>query len=199
MPPSPGHLVRVLIPGVLPGHDARDIVTAQAPIIPSSTNRARPSGFASTRCACAQAGNVNEGVEVAYTHAAGGGPGLSGAGQGLRAGRLEHDDPLSLPGDAGGPEGGAAQAGQDAAGLYQRGDPRLAGVQDSSASVPSPRRAAITASSISTSRWISAATKVSAIRRRPMLVHMTRTPAKPGLPEREQHKAGRAELLVTPF
>ena len=33
----------------------------------------------------------------------------------------------------------------------------------------------------------------------PMLVHMIRTPASPGLPEREQHKAGRAELLVTPF
>lgn len=33
----------------------------------------------------------------------------------------------------------------------------------------------------------------------PMLVHMTRTPASPGLPEREQHKAGRYELLSTPF
>jgi spermidine dehydrogenase len=33
----------------------------------------------------------------------------------------------------------------------------------------------------------------------PILVHMTRTPAAPGLPEREQHKAGRAELLATPF
>jgi spermidine dehydrogenase len=33
----------------------------------------------------------------------------------------------------------------------------------------------------------------------PILVHMLRTPAKPGLPEREQHKAGRLELLTTPF
>lgn len=33
----------------------------------------------------------------------------------------------------------------------------------------------------------------------PILVHMTRTPAKPGLPEREQHEAGRYELLSTPF
>ncbi|HEY3785362.1 MAG TPA: NAD(P)-binding protein [Steroidobacteraceae bacterium] len=33
----------------------------------------------------------------------------------------------------------------------------------------------------------------------PILVHMTRTPCKPGLPEHEQNKAGRAELLVTPF
>jgi spermidine dehydrogenase len=33
----------------------------------------------------------------------------------------------------------------------------------------------------------------------PILVHMTRTPAQPGLPEREQHKAGRMELLQTPF
>jgi spermidine dehydrogenase len=33
----------------------------------------------------------------------------------------------------------------------------------------------------------------------PILVHLSRTPCKPGLPAREQHKAGRMELLVTPF
>jgi spermidine dehydrogenase len=33
----------------------------------------------------------------------------------------------------------------------------------------------------------------------PILVRMLRTPAKYGLPEREQHKAGRAELLATPL
>ena len=33
----------------------------------------------------------------------------------------------------------------------------------------------------------------------PILVHMTRTPCKPGLPESEQHKIGRADLLATPF
>jgi spermidine dehydrogenase len=33
----------------------------------------------------------------------------------------------------------------------------------------------------------------------PMLVHMVRTPCKPGLTEHEQNRAGRAELLATPF
>jgi len=33
----------------------------------------------------------------------------------------------------------------------------------------------------------------------PILLHMSRTPCKPGLPVREQHKAGRMELLVTSF
>jgi spermidine dehydrogenase len=33
----------------------------------------------------------------------------------------------------------------------------------------------------------------------PILLHLSRTPCKPGLPAREQHKAGRMELLVTPF
>ena len=33
----------------------------------------------------------------------------------------------------------------------------------------------------------------------PNLLHLTRTPCKPGLPAREQHKAGRMELLVSPF
>jgi spermidine dehydrogenase len=33
----------------------------------------------------------------------------------------------------------------------------------------------------------------------PILIRMTRTPCHPGLPEHEQNKAGRAELLTTPF
>jgi spermidine dehydrogenase len=33
----------------------------------------------------------------------------------------------------------------------------------------------------------------------PILVQMTRTPCRPGLPERDQHRAGRAELLATDF
>jgi spermidine dehydrogenase len=33
----------------------------------------------------------------------------------------------------------------------------------------------------------------------PILLRMTRTPCKPGLPEREQHRFGRVELLTTPF
>jgi spermidine dehydrogenase len=33
----------------------------------------------------------------------------------------------------------------------------------------------------------------------PILLHMVRTPCQPGLTEHEQHKAGRAELLNTPF
>jgi spermidine dehydrogenase len=33
----------------------------------------------------------------------------------------------------------------------------------------------------------------------PILLHLSRTPCKPGLPAREQHKAGRMELLTTSF
>jgi spermidine dehydrogenase len=33
----------------------------------------------------------------------------------------------------------------------------------------------------------------------PILLRMTRTPAKPGLPERDQHRAGRLELYMTPY
>jgi spermidine dehydrogenase len=35
--------------------------------------------------------------------------------------------------------------------------------------------------------------------REPILLHLSRTPCKPGLPARDQHKAGRMELLVTSF
>lgn len=34
---------------------------------------------------------------------------------------------------------------------------------------------------------------------RPTLLHLTRTPCAPGLPEHDQNRAGRAELLATPF
>jgi len=34
---------------------------------------------------------------------------------------------------------------------------------------------------------------------RPNLVHMVRTPCRPGLPEHDQNRAGREELLATPF
>ena len=33
----------------------------------------------------------------------------------------------------------------------------------------------------------------------PILVRMNRTPCKPGLPSREQHRAGHVDLLTTPF
>jgi spermidine dehydrogenase len=33
----------------------------------------------------------------------------------------------------------------------------------------------------------------------PILLHLEKTPLKPGLPRREQHQAGRTELLSTPF
>jgi spermidine dehydrogenase len=33
----------------------------------------------------------------------------------------------------------------------------------------------------------------------PTLIHLVRTPCRPGMPEHEQNKAGRAELLATPF
>jgi spermidine dehydrogenase len=33
----------------------------------------------------------------------------------------------------------------------------------------------------------------------PVMVHMVRTPCRPGLPARDQHRAGRVELLGTPF
>jgi spermidine dehydrogenase len=35
--------------------------------------------------------------------------------------------------------------------------------------------------------------------KRPILIHLTRTPCQPGLPERDQNRAGRAELLATSF
>jgi spermidine dehydrogenase len=55
-----------------------------------------------------------------------------------------------------------------------------------------------------TTAWLDRAVAIGAYRcpasaREPALVRMTRTPCAPGLSERDQHRAGRAELLATSF
>lgn len=64
-------LVRALIPGVLDGHDAKDIVTAKADY--AKLDAASANVRLRLNQIVVRARNVPNGVEVAYTHAAGGG------------------------------------------------------------------------------------------------------------------------------
>ena len=119
-------LVRRLVPGALTGSTAQDIVTARADY--GRLDRADNAVRIRLSSIVVRARNLGDpaaprGVEVAYTR---GGRPVPGARVGLRAGLLEHDDPLPVPGAAGGAEGGAAFPGEDAAGLHQRGGARLA-------------------------------------------------------------------------
>ncbi len=108
--------------------------------------------------------------------------------------------PYLCPELPGGAEGGAALAGEDAAGLHQRGAAQLDRLPQAGHAPGSRRRAAITPTfGAEPGRWTSAAMTAERSPDKPILLHMVRTPCQPGLPEHEQNKAGRAELLATPF
>jgi spermidine dehydrogenase len=148
----------------MPGTRLPDIVTARADYAKldrpgarcASASPASASGPATRRTDASpgRRGRLRRGGQV-FTWSAGD----------LRPGLLEHDDPLSLPGTAGAAEGGAAQAGQDAAGLHQRRLRNWTAFQKLGvASVYGAGRLPHLASG-STGRWISAAMPPSARRK----------------------------------
>lgn len=189
-------LVRILIPGVLPGHTARDIVTAGADYSkldqPGAAIRLRLNQVA------VRARNVNKGVEVAYTHAAGGGPVYRVRAKNCVLAGWNMMIPYLCP------EMPAAQK----AALHKLIKTPLVytsvAIRDWRAFKKLGIRAVTAPGGYHSQFHLNQPVDVGAYKsirnpQAPMLVHMLRTPAKPGLPEREQHKAGRAELLVTPF
>ena len=121
-------LVRNLVPGAVPGVDCRDIVTAQVDYgrldRPGADVRIRLSSIVCPGAQRRRSGRLTRGRDRLCARRRR----LPRPGQGLRPGLLEHDDPLSLPGDARGAEGGPAPDRQDAAGLHQRRPAQLDGV-----------------------------------------------------------------------
>ena len=96
------------------------------------------------------------------------------------------------------PEGGLAQPGEDSARLHERGTDQLAGVRRTQAL----RR--LRAGELPSYFYLNPHVTIGSYQStkspsEPILVHMVRTPCKPGLPEHDQNRAGRAELLATPF
>ena len=92
-----------------------------------------------------------------------------------------------------------AQAGQDAAGLYQRGVAQLDGVQEARRVQRSTRRAATTRRSRSIRRSISATMPARVRPTSRCWSTWCARRAQPGLPERDQNRAGRADLFNTTF
>jgi spermidine dehydrogenase len=189
-------LVRALFPGVLDGHDAQDIVTAKADY--SKLDAAGTNIKLRLNQIVVRARNVPGGVEVAYTKAAGGGavtrvkakacvlanwnmmiPYLCPEMPQLQKSALHRlvKTPLVY----------TSVALRDWESFKKLGIRSVTapGSYHSTFHLNQP----INIGHYQSSRDPSA----------PMLIRMLRTPAKPGLPEREQHKAGRAELLATPF
>ena len=114
----------------------------------------------------------------------------------LRARLLEHDDPVPVPGVAGGAEGGAAQPGEDPARLHQRRAAQLEGVRAAGRRTGLCARRAITATSSESARRHRRLSAAALARRADPGAHGAHA-LPPGLPEHEQNRAGRAELLAT--
>ncbi|HKD47882.1 MAG TPA: NAD(P)-binding protein [Rhizomicrobium sp.] len=189
-------LVRALIPGVLDGHNAKDIVTATADYskldVPGALVRLRLNQIV------VRARNAPGGVEIAYTRASGGGAVMRVKAKDCVLAGWNMMIPYLCP---------ELPAPQKAA-LHQLIKTPLVytsvalrdwesfkklGIR--SVTAPGGYHSAIHLNQpVNIGSYQSPRDPAS-----PMLIHMLRTPAKPGLPEREQHKAGRAELLSTPF
>lgn len=189
-------LVRALIPDSIPGHDARDIVTAEADYSkldrPENRVRIRLNNLA------VRVRNAGKGIEIAYAQSRGGG--------GVH--RVRARD--------------CVLAGWNAMIPYLA--PELPEAQK--AALHSMVKCPLVYTSVALRNWTSfsklgmwrvyapgsyylsvtlnAAVNIGSYRSvrspdDPVLVRMVRAPAKPGLPEYDQNRAGRAELLQTSF
>ena len=189
-------LVRALIPGVLDGHDARDIVTAKA----DYGKLDRPGAPVRLRLnqVVVRARNAPGGVEIAYAPAAGGGAVTRVKAKDCVLASWNMMIPYLCP---------ELPAPQKQA-LHQLIKTPLVytsvALRDWEAFKKLGIRSVTAPGGYHSTFRLNQPLNIGSYQSphdpgSPMLVHMLRTPAKPGLPEREQHKAGRTELLATPF
>ncbi len=191
-------LVRSLIPGALPGHDCRDAVTAIAdyPVLdrPANQTRIRLSSI------CVRARNLGsvekpEGVEIAYAR---------GDGVYLVRGKacVLACYNMMIPYLC--PQMGEAQK----AALHKVVKTPLVYTSVALKNWTAFHKLGVSSvyapGSYHSSFNLNWPVDIGAYASerspdKPILVHMTRTPCKPGLPEFTQNKIGRVELLGTPF
>ena len=189
-------LVRALIPGALSGHDARDIVMAKADYskldVPGAPVRIRLNQIV------VRARNAGKGVEIAYTDAKGGKSVMRVRAKDCVLASWNMMIPYLVP---------ELPAAQKAA-LHKLIKTPLVYTSVALTNWQAFKKLGIRSvdapggyhSSFGLNNPIDIGGYGTARDpAQPMLIRMVRTPAQPGLPEREQHKAGRAELLATPF
>lgn len=189
-------LVRALIPGVLDGHDAKDIVTARADYGKLDTQAANVR--LRLNQIVVRTRNVPNGVEIAYTGAAGGGAVMRVKAKACVLASWNMMIPYLCP---------ELPSAQKAA-LHQLIKTPLVytsvALRDWESFKKLGIRSVTAPGGYHSAFHLNQPVNIGGYQSprdpaTPMLIHMLRTPAKPGLPEREQHKAGRAELLATSF
>ncbi|HEX2592943.1 MAG TPA: FAD-dependent oxidoreductase [Rhizomicrobium sp.] len=189
-------LVRALIPGAIPGKDAHDIVTARCDYAkldrPENAVRIRLNQLA------VRARNVGKGVEVAYTASRGGGTVLRVRAKACVLASWNMMIPYLVP---------ELPAAQKAA-LHQLVKTPLVYANVALRNWMAFKSLGVKRIEAPGSYFanvsLNPAINIGGYRSvrspdEPMLIRMLRTPAQPGLSEHDQHRAGRAELLATPF
>ena len=189
-------LVRALIPGVLDGHDAKDMVTARADYskldVPGAKVQLRLNQIV------VRTRNVPGGVEIAYAKASGGGAVMRVNAKDCVLASWNMMIPYLCP---------ELPPAQKTA-LHQLIKTPLVytsvALRDWESFKKLGIRSVTAPGGYHSAFHLNQPVNIGAYQSprdpaAPMLIRMLRTPAKPGLPEREQHKAGRAELLATPF
>ena len=192
-------LVRDLIPGSLPGDSAEDVVTARvdysAPRPPRIAGCA--SGSAVSLYACAMSAIPSGTSRDRISHAAAGLYGVRARSCVLACYNMMI--PYLCPELPERQKEALHYAGQNPADLCERGAEELAAVQEARISRGSMHRARYFSS-----LFLNPIVDIGSYHSprspdEPILVHMVRTPAQPGLPEREQHRAGHFDILSTSF
>ncbi len=189
-------LVRALIPGSIPGRDARDIVTAICDYArldqPRNNVRLRLNSLV------VRARNVSDGVEIAYAPSAGGGN--------IHRVRAKHCVlacwnmiiPWLVP-ELPQTQKTALRALVKAPLIYAN-----VALRNWTAFRKLGVKRVLAPSGYFSDFNLNPAVNIGGYRsvrsaEEPVLIRMMRSPAKPGLPEDDQNRAGRAELLQTPF
>jgi spermidine dehydrogenase len=189
-------LVRALIPESIPGHDARDVVTAvcnyQQLDLPANDVRIRLNSLV------VRARNVGKGVEIAYAPSAGGGK--------VHRVRAKHCVlacwnmiiPWLVP-ELPEPQKAALHLMVKAPLIYTN-----VALRNWKAFHKLGVRRVVTPGMWFSDFTLNAAVNIGDYKSvrspdEPMLIRMFRSPTKPGLPENDQNRAGRAELLQTSF
>jgi spermidine dehydrogenase len=189
-------LVRGLIPGSIPGKDARDVVTARCDYAkldrPENKVRIRLNNLV------VRARNVGKGVEVAYTASRGGGKIHPARAKGCVLASWNMMIPYLVP---------ELPPAQKAAMHALVKTPLVytsVALRNWTAFRKLGIRRVIAPGGYHSNFALNPAVNIGAYKSvrspdEPILIRMLRTPAAPGLPEDEQNRIGRMELLQTPF
>jgi spermidine dehydrogenase len=189
-------LVRALVPGSLPGRDARDIVMARADY--SKLDELHNGVRIRLNSLAVRARNAGQGVEVAYTASRGGGRVYRVRARNCVLANWNAVIPFLVP---------ELPEAQKAA-LFEMVKCPLVYSNVALRNWTSLHKLGIkriyAPGSYHISVALNAAVNIGAYEsprepEQPMLVRMVRTPASSGLPEYGQNRAGRMELLRTPF